>query len=206
MKFFITLALLSSLHFPAIAGNASDGAKIAEMCFGCHGKNGNPIRYSFPQLAGQSEEYMLNRLFLFKQGEGRSNVMRKVTEKLSPKNLSDLAAYFSQQSSKKFIINRTERIALGEKLYTNGNGKSFTPCITCHGEDGYSMDDIDMPILSLQHPRYITRRLRHFKRTVLDVDSSFADVIMSSIAKNLTDHDIKSVADYINSLSKVQEE
>lgn len=200
MRFFITLILLFSST--VFSEDTSEGEKIAEMCFGCHGKNGNPIRFSFPQLAGQSQEYMLNRLFNFKDGEGDSNVMKKVTENLSPKQLSDLATYFSEQSSRKFIIKKTERIKLGRKIYTNGNGSSITPCITCHGDDGYSLDNVDMPILSLQHPRYITRRLRHFKNTKLNEDSSFADVIMSSIAKHLSDHDIRSVADYISTLSK----
>lgn len=205
MRFFIKIFILSTICNHAFAGNATDGAKIAEMCFGCHGKNGNPIRYSFPQLAGQSKEYMLARLFNFKDGEGSSNAMRKVAQSLTSTQLSDLAAYFSEQSSKKFIVKKTERIALGKKLYKSSNGK-FTPCITCHGNDGYSMDNIDMPILSLQHPRYITRRLRHFKKSKLGVDSSFADVIMSSIAKQLSDHEIRSVADYISSLSSVGED
>lgn len=196
----LILTIIALLISPAIfAGDSMRGAKIAEMCFGCHGKNGNPIRYSFPQLAGQSEEYMLNRLFNFKDGNGNSNVMKKVTENLSIQQLSDLASYFSQQSSKKFLIKKNKRIIDGEKIYNHGRG--FTPCAVCHGDNGTSLDDVNMPILSLQHPRYIARRLRHFKSSDLGVESTFADIIMSPIAKQLTDNEIRSVADYINSLS-----
>ena len=174
--------LITLLISPAIlAGDSARGAKIAEMCFGCHGKNGNPIRYSFPQLAGQSEEYMLNRLFNFKAGNGNSNVMKKVTENLSSQQLSDLAAYFSQQSSKKFLIKKSKRIKEGREIYNKGRG--FTACAVCHGDDGTSLDDVDMPILSLQHPRYIARRLRHFKSSDSGLESTFADIIMSPIAK-----------------------
>lgn len=81
--------------------------------------------------------------------------------------------------------------AKGEALYANGDAaRNITACLACHGAAGNSTISAN-PKLAAQHESYTYKQLTNFKGAERN------QPIMSPIAKNLTDDDIKNIAAYL---------
>ena len=82
-------------------GQASAAVKAkGAMCTNCHGANGVATSRSWPNLAGQSKEYLLNALKAYKGG-GRTNVvMSALAKDMSDADMEHLAAYYANASCK----------------------------------------------------------------------------------------------------------
>lgn len=82
--------------------------------------------------------------------------------------------------------------AKGETLYANGDAARNIPaCVACHGAAGASTI-VQNPKLAGQHEAYIYKQLNDFKTPQRN------NPVMSSIAKTLTDEDMKNVAAYLD--------
>ena len=88
--------LLAAAH-PVIAGDAGAGKDKSKTCAACHGPDGNSAAADFPRLAGQHYDYLLKAISEYKSGVRKSAIMMPMVEKLSRRDMEDLAAYFSQQ-------------------------------------------------------------------------------------------------------------
>jgi len=103
MKRTLTIAALAALvAAPAAwAGDASAGkAKAAQVCAACHGPEGNkPSAPDQPILAGQHEDYLVKALTDYKSGRRANPIMKGFASTLSSKDIEDVAAWFSSQSS-----------------------------------------------------------------------------------------------------------
>src|ERR1700738_2704063 len=77
------------------------GKTIAlQVCSNCHGTNGVSVSPTFPKLAGQQREYLINQLTDFKaHSRSNSNTRRLmwVFTHLSDGQIEELATYFSNQ-------------------------------------------------------------------------------------------------------------
>lgn len=83
---------------PAAAGDADAGKKIAtEVCAACHGPDGNSANPQFPIIAGQHKDYLQHTLESYKSGKRQNAIMQGFAANLSPQDIANLAAYFSQQ-------------------------------------------------------------------------------------------------------------
>ena len=83
---------------PAFAGgDAEAGKKKSEPCKACHGENGMSATADFPILAGQHADYILHVLNHYKNGKRKNPIMQGQVANLSPKDMADLAAYYSGQ-------------------------------------------------------------------------------------------------------------
>ena len=93
------LAALLVLAFPAAAasGDAEVGKKLSAPCAVCHGANGISPSPAFPNLAGQYADYIETALRHYQNGRRKNPIMKPQAEKLTPKQIMDLAAYFSSQ-------------------------------------------------------------------------------------------------------------
>lgn len=72
--------------------------KGVAACASCHSPNGTGIPAQFPRLAGQHADYVAAQLKAFRSGERANDpndMMRKVTAKLSDKEISAVAEYVS---------------------------------------------------------------------------------------------------------------
>jgi len=79
-------------------GNAEEASKKAEeVCAACHGPKGNSVVPNFPRLAGQNESYLQAVLKHYRSKQRSNVIMNGQAEKLTDKEIADLAAYFSQQ-------------------------------------------------------------------------------------------------------------
>ena len=69
MKYLLTAFAILCCSAVNAAGDAGAGKAKAATCTACHGANGVAIVSSYPNLAGQNADYMVNQLKAFKSGE-----------------------------------------------------------------------------------------------------------------------------------------
>ena len=94
----ITCCMLLGAAAPALAGDAAAGKEKSKTCSACHGPEGNtPAAPDFPRLAGQHYDYLVKAITAYKSGARKSPVMMPMVEKLSKRDIEDLAAFYSQQ-------------------------------------------------------------------------------------------------------------
>jgi cytochrome c553 len=77
------------------AGDLKAGRAKALMCQACHGLDGLSKVPDAPNIAGQTEPYIVAQLQAFKSGARKNEAMSVVAPPLSDKDIEDLAAYFS---------------------------------------------------------------------------------------------------------------
>lgn len=79
-------------------GDKDAGRKLIYTCNGCHGvpgyTNAYP-NYPVPKIVGQNEQYIVNALNGYKNGERTHPTMMAQAESLSDKDIADIAAYLS---------------------------------------------------------------------------------------------------------------
>jgi cytochrome c553 len=86
-----TLAVTEGLG----AGNVAVGRQKALMCQTCHGLDGKAKIPEAPNLAGQSEIYLVKALKDYRSGARKNDMMSLVVPTLKDNDMDDLAAYFS---------------------------------------------------------------------------------------------------------------
>ena len=94
---FAACASLLVASAPAVAGDAAAGKQKSQPCAACHGPDGNSIAPDFPRIAGQYYDYLVQSITAYKSGARKSPVMAPMVEKLTKRDILDLAAFYSQQ-------------------------------------------------------------------------------------------------------------
>jgi cytochrome c553 len=79
----------------AAAGDAKAGRQKALQCQACHGLDGMAKLPEAPNLAGQSEAYLVKSLKDFRSGARRNDMMSLVIANLKDADIADLAAYYA---------------------------------------------------------------------------------------------------------------
>ena len=101
MKTLHASAILAAALFavPAFAasGDAEVGKKKSEPCKACHGEAGVSASPEFPNLAGQHQDYLVAAINHYKNGKRKNPIMQGQVANLTPRDINDLAAYFSSQ-------------------------------------------------------------------------------------------------------------
>src|SRR3974390_2970370 len=77
------------------AGDVKAGRAKAMMCQACHGTDGLSKTPDAPNIAGQTEPYLVTQMQAFKSGTRKNDAMSVVAPSLSDKDIEDLAAYFA---------------------------------------------------------------------------------------------------------------
>ena len=145
----ILLATSFMSHAAEEAKGKADPAKgkvIAEtVCVACHGADGNSPAAANPNLAGQGAEYLYKQLVNFKAADGkpaaRNNaIMGGMVAALSDDDMKNLAAWFSSQKLKPAVAKDETKVALGQKIWRQGDFKKGVPaCAGCHGPAGVGL-------------------------------------------------------------------
>jgi len=81
----------------ALASDPVAGEKKAKPCEACHGPGGKSTTPDFPKLAGQHYDYLVKALSDYKSGARKDPIMAPQAANLTKRDISDLAAYYSQQ-------------------------------------------------------------------------------------------------------------
>ena len=75
-------------------------AERIQLCGACHGEDGNSRMQNIPSLAGQPEFFMLNQLFLMREGVRRIEVMTPFVKDLKDDDIDALAKHFAKLAPK----------------------------------------------------------------------------------------------------------
>lgn len=205
----IRTAAMAILFATSLIAHASEEAKfkadpakgkvIAEtVCVACHGADGNSAASANPHLAGQVEEYIYKQLKNFKAVDGkpaaRNNaIMGGMAAPLSDEDMKNVAAWFASQKLKPATATDESKIALGQKIWRQGDFKKGVPaCAGCHGPTGAGLP-AQYPRLAGQFAEYTEVQLKSFR---LDERANDPEKMMRTIAAKLSDAEIKAVAEY----------
>jgi cytochrome c553 len=176
-------------------------AKIA-YCKTCHGVSGQGFRGAFPmpRLAGQRPEYLENQLQAFIERRRTNPVMFNVAHVLKPSMLTALAAHFKELNPKPLGGAPKELVAAGKKIYEEGVPSAEVPaCASCHGPEAKGADAF--PRLAGQLHDYVAKKLLNWsKERGQDPAKPDTSAIMEPIAHNLTEAQVKAVAEYLSYL------
>ena len=184
---------------PVKAADAARGSQLAgQVCAACHNADGNSIIASNPKLAGQHAEYLTKQLTNFKENKTRKNaVMMGFSAGLSPEDMRNIAAYYSEQKPKEGTARNAATIKAGEKIYRAGIAeKGVAACAGCHGPVGSGIP-AQYPRLAGQWADYTKSQLTGFR---VGERANDPNGMMRGVASKMSDKEIEAVADYIAGL------
>lgn len=169
---------------------------VEQVCAGCHGMDGNSVIPTIPKLAGSHPEYLLRELRDFISGRRKSDVMGALAPTINTDDLKAIANYFGRQKSTSGLITDPAAAAVGQKIFQEGNEDRGLPaCAGCHEVDGSGTKKF--PRLAGQHKEYLIDQLTKFRN---DVHINPGARFMRTVAKRMTEDEIKSVAEYLNAM------
>ena len=172
---------------------------VTQTCSACHGMDGNSVSPQFPKLSGQQKDYLLAQLEDFK-GHQRTDATGVQymwgLSRLTPTQATEVAEYFSKQSPMQGKGVVASANARGEEIFKNGLlDKGVPACSACHGANAEGNGQI--PRLSGQHVNYMVKQIEIFQKT----EQRPRGVAMKQITHDLSDTDIKAVAEYIGNMT-----
>ncbi len=169
-----------------------DTARNIPACVTCHGAAGNSTMAANPKLSGQNQTYLYKQLVDFTT-PGRVNpIMTPYAKALTDAEKHDLAAFLATQPGKPGAAKNKETVDLGRKIWRGGIAeKGVAACASCHGAAGAGIP-VQYPRLAGQHQEYTLAQLAAFKD-----NKRSNSVQMTTLAKRLSDDEMKAVADYI---------
>ncbi|MBU6951565.1 cytochrome c [Hahella sp. HN01] len=197
MRIFVT-GLVLAMGMVGLAhaeGDPKAGQTKSAVCAACHGADGNSAVPNFPKLAGQGERYLIKQIHDIKSGNRAVPEMAGLTDNLSDQDIEDIAAYFASQPA---TVGSASEATLekGESLYRAGNAaKGIPACSGCHSPNGSGNFPAGFPRLSGQHSDYVAKQLQSFRSG--DRSNDGETRIMRDIAANMSDAEIKALANYI---------
>lgn len=185
-----------------VANPAVPATTIAlQVCSNCHGVTGNAGSPNFPNLAAQTQEYLVAQLKVFRSHERQDpagfEYMWGLSRSLTDDQIAGLAAYYAaQQAQAQPAESAPARIPAGKVIFESGvPAKNIPACATCHGAD--ARGNGSFPRLAGQHADYVVKQLDVFQRT----DERPEGAVMKVIAHDLSSDDIANVAAYVQALT-----
>ena len=210
-KAALALGMVAFAQVGHAAGDASAGQAKAALCVACHGADGNSPAPTFPKIAGLGEKYLLKQMHDIKSGDRSVPEMTGMLDNMSDQDMEDIAAYFASQNiqisgSEAFSVmlnngDNVDGLELGRKIYRAGNAASGVPaCMGCHSPTGQGNAPAGYPRLSGQYAEYVEKQLKAFRTGTRANDGDART--MRTVARQLTDAEIKAVANYVAGLTE----
>ena len=96
---------LAAVSFvPSVRGVRAQSGALAEklqLCGACHGEDGNSKMEKIPSLAGQPAFFILNQLFLMREGVRKVEAMAPIVKDLKDDDLTNLSQHFAKLPAKR---------------------------------------------------------------------------------------------------------
>jgi cytochrome c553 len=187
-------SVLAAVTMSIMSAALSCGSGIAQTmtlqervktCAACHGEDGNSKLPNVPSLAGQPEFFVLNQLFLMREGVRRIEAMDGIVKNMKDDELQALAVYFSKLPPK----------ASGEKINPElvKQGEALAAkmrCASCHLPTLAGQEQ--MPRLARQRIDYMIDAMKAFR----DNKRSGADTAMTAVIVGASDADLTALAHF----------
>jgi cytochrome c553 len=172
-----------------------DATRNITACVSCHGAAGASTISANPKLGGQHAAYIHKQLTDF-QGADRNNpIMSPLTKLLTDDEMKNIAAYLDAQPVKSGAAKNKDTLELGKQIYRGGIAEKSVPaCAGCHSPNGAGIP-AQFPRIGGQHQDYTVAELTSFRS-----GARKNGPMMATIAKRMSDDEIKAVADYIAGL------
>lgn len=161
----------------------------AQVCFACHGPDGNSQNPDYPILAGQSWRYIFIELNDFKEGRRSDPQMSPIAATLSSDNMVTLGNFFANQKQLPVDFK-----ADGAKVAAGRAKSDEVLCPMCHL--GGFVGQNEIPRVAGQYYQYVKKQLEDFKAKRRTNDAGN----MTSVASTLSDQDIENLSQYIANL------
>ncbi|MGV8897771.1 MAG: c-type cytochrome [Burkholderiaceae bacterium] len=196
----IIMAVAASTAVAAPPSIVTKGNGPAAACASCHGVDGSGnAQAGFPVLAQLPQTYITKQIADFKSGTRSNPVMTPIAQAMSAEDTESAARYFGSLVRPKTqpATGDPAVIARGENLAVNGAwDRQVPPCFKCHAVDGLGVPPAFPPIAG-QHASYTVNQLQAWKTGARTNDPQ---KLMQTVAENLTDDEIHSVAAYLAQL------
>ena len=175
--------------------DAGDAARGLPACVSCHGAAGNSTIAANPKLAGQVDAYVYKQLMDFTTPNRQHPIMTPYAKMLTDEDKKNVAAYLGAQTAKQGAAKNKDSVEQGKKIYRGGIAATgVAACAGCHGANGNGIP-AQFPRLAGQHQDYTVAQLTTFKS-----GARKNSVQMTTLAKRMSDDEMKAVADYIAGL------
>jgi cytochrome c553 len=184
-----TAAVVLPAHAQMDPAQMTAAREKAQVCFACHGPDGNSQNPDYPVLAGQSWRYIYIELKDFKAGRRSDPHVSPMIANLSQEDMVALGNFFAAQKPQpiKFQVD-------GAKVDAGRKVADAVLCPMCHL--GSFVGQNEIPRVAGQYPQYIKKQLLDFKARRRTNDAGN----MTSVAGALSDQDIENLAQYIGNL------
>ncbi|MCA0900217.1 MULTISPECIES: c-type cytochrome [Microbulbifer] len=210
-KAALALGMIAFAQMGHAAGDASAGQAKAAACIACHGADGNSPAPTFPKIAGLGDKYLLKQLRDVKSGARSIPEMTGQLDNMTDQDLQDIAAFYASQNiqisgSTAFSVmlnngDNVDGLALGREIYRAGNSETGVPaCMGCHSPSGLGNAPAAYPRLSGQYAEYVEKQLKAFREGTRANDGDTRT--MRTVARQLSDAEIKAVANYVAGLTE----
>jgi cytochrome c553 len=204
MKSILAL-LLAAAAMPTLAAQAGEAAAkpdlakgqalSTQVCGACHTADGSRGLPANPIIAGQHPEYLSKQLAEFKDGKRDNAVMKAFASTLSEDDMRNVSAFYANAQIKPGFAKSKDLVKLGERIYRGGIAeRGIAACAGCHSPNGAGIPS-QFPRLAGQHADYTEAQLVAFRE-----GGRRNSAQMSGVAANLSNREIKAVADYIAGL------
>lgn len=199
MKKIVLLVLLTCAYGVAHAdGDPEAGKALTTVCVACHGNDGNSLVGAFPNIAGQTQKYLLKQMQEIKSGARPVPTMAGQLDNMSDEDLNNVAAYYASQK-RKVGAAKPELVELGESIYRAGiQRKNIAACTACHSPTGSGNGPAGFPALAGQWPEYTELQLKAFRSGERHNDGD--EQMMQATSQDLSDEEIAAVASYLYGL------
>ena len=178
------LALAAVILFTGTAAGQTIAERI-ELCGACHGPDGNSKMEKIPSLAGQPAFFVLNQLFLMREGVRKVELMAPIVKDLKDEDLQGLSEYFAKLPAKPSGEPIDQALAArGAKISEERR------CGSCHLPSFAGQEQ--MPRLAKQRIDYLIVTLKSYR----DAPRPGADTAMSAAIAGASDADIAALAHY----------
>lgn len=192
LELFLGLAAAFISITVSIAGACAQSPPVAErikQCGVCHGEDGNSQMANLPSLAGQPEFFIINQLFLMREGVRKVEAMAPIVKDLKDSDLTALSEHYAKLAPKRSDEPLDpELVKRGQQISTQQR------CGSCHLPTLAGQEQ--MPRVAKQRIDYLVDTLKSYR----DNPRSGADTAMSPPVGGLRDDDIRALAHYAASL------
>jgi cytochrome c553 len=172
-----------------------DPARGIVACASCHGAGGNSTITVNPKLSAQHDAYIVKQLQDFTGADRNNPVMTTFAKAMTTDDMKNVAAYLAKQKSQPGAAKNKDIVELGKQIYRGGIAEKNVPaCAGCHSPNGAGIP-AQFPRIAGQHQDYTIAQLTNF-RTGARKNSAQ----MVTIAKKMSDDEMKAVADYVAGL------
>jgi cytochrome c553 len=199
----ILLSLVAAL--PALAQTKGDpelGAAIAaRVCVACHAIDQPSPVPNTPRLAGLHATYLVKQMKDYREGRRTNVVMQGLAAGLTEEEITHLAAYYAAQETRPGTVTDDAVLERGRAIYVDGDpGNGVPACSGCHGDSGEGTRRF--PRLAGQDVGYTLEQMRLYAAAERTNDRG----LMQAIASRMNESDKLAVAQFVASLTVIEEE